>query len=444
MLGLGRTGHLLAAFLPSAKKDKAMMGIVVLSPYSDRRWSREDQEYLNSIVTKLASFLQQGIDITKLEKSLTIAEQNLKSFQNLLEASQAENAGLRDELRRISQKGYEEKDLDLANLQSKHTDALDKIEQLQIENIKLQELLANIQSTELQSREDDVDYQEELQLTLQEMARLQKQLSDSDVQLLELQKEFIAPETMSDEQIEVFTSIVQELRQPMSSIVGYTDLLLGESVGILGALQRKFLDRIKVSTERMDILITDLFQVVTMDSGELEIRPESVDLGIVIDNAIADAKTQFQQRGIVLRVDLPTEMPQLQADRDALQQILIQLLKNAGTASPENGEIFFRTSLYQTEDHQDFVLMQVADQGGGIPKEDLPRVFSRLYRANNPLIQGVGDTGVGLSIVKTLVDAHHGRIWVDTEMGKGSTFSLLLPLSTNDSPLNTLEEELSL
>ena len=80
--------------------------------------------------------------------------------------------------------------------------------------------------------------------------------------------------------------------------------------------------------------------------------------------------------------------------------------------------------------------MQIADQGGGIPKEDLSRVFSRLYRADNPLIQGVGDTGVGLSIVKTLVEAHNGRIWVDTEIGKGSTFSLLIPISNGSGPKN--------
>ena len=73
-----------------------------------------------------------------------------------------------------------------------------------------------------------------------------------------------------------------------------------------------------------------------------------------------------------------------------------------------------------------------ADQGGGIPTHDLPRVFSRLYRADNPLIEGVGDTGVGLSIAKTLVEAHNGRIWVDSESGKGSTFSVLIPLLNGD------------
>jgi two-component system sensor histidine kinase VicK len=104
------------------------------------------------------------------------------------------------------------------------------------------------------------------------------------------------------------------------------------------------------------------------------------------------------------------------------------LLKNAGSASPQEGEIMLRANTQITEDHQEFVLIQVADQGGGIPKEDLPRVFSRLYRADNPLVEGLGDTGVGLSIAKTLVEAHNGRIWVDTETGKGSTFSVLLPL----------------
>lgn len=173
----------------------------------------------------------------------------------------------------------------------------------------------------------------------------------------------------------------------------------------------------------------DLFQIVALDTEGLTLQPEAVDLGTVIDEAIADTRNQFQERRIVVRVDLPDEMPQIIADRDALEQILIQLLKNAGTATPVNGEIFLRASIYQTDDAQDFVLMQVADQGGGIPKEDIPRVFSRLYRADNPLIQGIGDTGVGLSIVKTLVEAHNGRIWVDTELGKGSTFSLLIPLS---------------
>ena len=87
----------------------------------------------------------------------------------------------------------------------------------------------------------------------------------------------------------------------------------------------------------------------------------------------------------------------------------------------------------QAEDGRDFVLIQVTDSGGGIPSEDLARVFTRLYRADNVLIQGVGDTGVGLSIAKTLTEAQKGRIWVESQAGVGSTFSVLLPIARNTS-----------
>lgn len=179
----------------------------------------------------------------------------------------------------------------------------------------------------------------------------------------------------------------------------------------------------------MEGLLDDLIQIATVDGEEMELNPEDVDLGNAIDKAIADTSSQLKEKNITLRVDLPHELPRIHADRDALQQILIHLLKNAGAASPVEGEIYLRASENGEEENQGFLLFQVADQGGGIPEEDLPRVFSRLYRADNPLIEGVGDTGVGLSIVKTLVEAHDGKIWVDTETDVGSTFNLLLPLS---------------
>jgi signal transduction histidine kinase len=270
--------------------------------------------------------------------------------------------------------------------------------------------------------------EEELRLTLEDIARLKFRLSDADHKLLSMQRASSQATDLSDHQIEVFTSIAQEIRQPMSSIIGYTDLLLGESVGILGALQRKFLERVKASTERIQVLLDDLFQIVSLDGDQLELKPETIDLGNIIDDAISSAGPQLRDRSIILRVDLPETMPQLQADRDALGQIFIHLLKNAGNASPQEGEITLRANTYATDDNHEYVLIQVADQGGGIPNQDLPRVFSRLYRADNPLIEGIGDSGVGLSIAKTLVEAHNGRIWVDTEVGQGSTFSVLLPM----------------
>ena len=236
-----------------------------------------------------------------------------------------------------------------------------------------------------------------------------------------------------EEQTEVIASISQELRQPLSSISGYTDLLISESVGILGALQKKFLERVKASTERMHQLIDDLIQVSTLDSGKYLFTVQPIELVEVIDTAIETTSGQFREKEISLRVDILPELPKMHTDKDALQQIVLNLMQNAGAATPVKGEIMLKAQMYEkTED--DVILLSVTDTGGGISKPELPRVFSRLYRADNPLIEGVGDTGVGLSIAKALTEALGGRIWVESEKGAGSTFSVLLPVASPTIP----------
>ncbi len=435
-LDIGSAGHLLASFITNSEGDETLMGIILISPYSDRRWSLEDQNYLDQITTSLKLIFHQSDHLARNQKELETTKQNLKTFQSLLNDTQSEIESLKRELVDNKQQSSEELQMENAALRIKQQEFQDIITSLQHENKQLADRYKLLVDTQETTPSQTTQLEGELKLALTEIAQLKNQLSESENQTYDFQESIRETQQLSDDQIEVFTSVVQDLRQPMSSIIGYTELLLGESVGILGALQRKFLERIKASTERMDTLIDDLFQIVALDTEGLTLQPEAVDLGSVIDEAIMDTRNQLQERRIVVRVDLPDEMPQIVADRDALEQVLIQLLKNAGTATPVNGEIFLRASIYQTDDAQDYVLMQVADQGGGIPKDDIPRVFSRLYRADNPLIQGVGDTGVGLSIVKTLVEAHNGRIWVDTEMGKGSTFSLLIPLSNGNAETN--------
>ena len=130
----------------------------------------------------------------------------------------------------------------------------------------------------------------------------------------------------------------------MSSIIGYTDLLLGESVGILGALQRKFVERIKSSIERISKLIDDMIQVSTLEMGLAELKPEPVDLNDVIDNAMAYTSNQSREKNISINLDLPKVLEPIHADRDALQQILIHLLQNAGAASPVDGTVTLSVS----------------------------------------------------------------------------------------------------
>ena len=163
----------------------------------------------------------------------------------------------------------------------------------------------------------------------------------------------------------------------------------------------------------------------------MELNLEAVDLNTIIDSAMSYTSSQIREKNITLHLDLPKEIQPIHADREALQQILIHLVQNAGAASPSEGTITLKVQT-RSEKDQDYMLLQVTDTGGGIPPEDLPRVFTRLYRAENVLIQGVGDTGVGLSIAKTLTEAQKGRIWVESEAGIGATFSVLLPVAKGE------------
>jgi signal transduction histidine kinase len=281
--------------------------------------------------------------------------------------------------------------------------------------------------------------EQQLRLTLEELSFLQNELAEAKIKIDEYENKASSTPLISEEQVNLIASIAQELRQPLSSIVGYTDLIMGESVGILGALQRKFLERIKFSSDRTISLIEDLIQITSTETDRIITNPQVIDLNIIIDNAVAYTSAQLREKNITMRLDIPESPPKIHIDREALQQILIHLLQNAGAATLIEGTILLRVHI-QTEEDKDFLLIQVVDSGGGIPSKDLPKVFVRRYRAENVLIQGLGDTGVGLSIAKTLAEAQSGRIWVETSLGVGSTISVLLPIVSAKSD----EEQVSI
>jgi len=243
---------------------------------------------------------------------------------------------------------------------------------------------------------------------------------------------------------EFIASLSQELRTPMTSITGYTDLLVGESVGVLGEMQRKFLQRIKANIERMNTMLNDLIGVTAIDAGQLEIRPSIVDITEVIEDTIIGARAQLEENEITLNMNVAEDAPPVEADPESVRQIMSNLLGNAIKSTPAGGAIEISTTIYQengstelgrdgdippSTDATSFLMISIRDSGGGIAEKDLDRVFERFYRAERPLIEGLGETGVGLSIVKSLVEAHGGRVWVDTEIGDGSVFSFLLPIS---------------
>lgn len=275
-------------------------------------------------------------------------------------------------------------------------------------------------------------------------ARLERELHEaktalaaleSRVEALQAQKLSPARSAQQPQDPALILGMVQELRTPLTSIAGYVDLLLAESAGILGEMQRRFLQRVAANVARLLSMMEDLARITALDMGELNLLPEPVDLVSIIEDAITASSNQFREKGLTVHLNLADDLPLVAADRDALGQIIGQLLTNAYLASPPDSEIFISASrqsvpLSNNGSRQlvDSLLVSVEDRGGGIAPEDLERVFARKYKAENPLIQGLGDTGVGMAIAKALVEAHGGKLWLETRAQIGSAFYFALPL----------------
>ncbi len=238
----------------------------------------------------------------------------------------------------------------------------------------------------------------------------------------------------------VVVSLAQELRTPLTSISSYTDLLLRETMGILVSRQRESLQIVQANAERMNVLLEQIVQMAATPARTVTLQNvEMVDLPDVIDSAVSAVMAQLQQRELRIRFDIADGLPPAPANRDALCQVLIHLLNNALAASHARSEVIIGAhadKMRQSDDtgelHEEmFMHLTVRDGGGGIHPEDRARVFDAHYRADQPLIAGLGDRGAGLSVAQMLVTAHGGRVWVDSDMGDGSTFTVLLPLSQN-------------
>ncbi len=307
-----------------------------------------------------------------------------------------------------------------------------------------EEAQAQVQALEAQLAEKAkaVDVLEaQLQSAKESVASLELQLSETHQAV----GAAIDSARQGDSHDEVIASIAQEIRTPMSSIMGYTELLLREQVGIIGSLQRKFLQRVKANTERMGVLLEDLIRITALDTGRMQLESEKVDVVYAVEETVMNVANQYREKGLTLRLTLADGLPSITADRDAVLQIIGHLLTNAALASPVEGEVELmatvqRESLTPAGGEPvttNCLYIAVKDSGPGVAPEDHERVFMRKYRADNPLIEGLGDTGVSLSLAKALIDAHNGRVWLDSVKDQGTTFHVLLPLT----PLKTGNSE---
>jgi len=220
-----------------------------------------------------------------------------------------------------------------------------------------------------------------------------------------------------------FVSIVShELRTPLTSIQGYLDLLLMEAAGPITKQQASFLEIAKGNAERLHELVSDLLDISRIESGKAELDLQVVSLPEIIEQVAAAMRPEFDERGLTLTLDIPRDLPEIFGDPMRIRQVLTNLLGNAYKYTPKGG------ATVRVRQVDNALQVDVEDTGIGIAKEDMDRLFTRFFRAEDRFVRQQQGTGLGLNITKSIVEMHGGHIWVESEPGKGSTFSFTLPL----------------
>lgn len=232
--------------------------------------------------------------------------------------------------------------------------------------------------------------------------------------------------------LERTTELVREMQGPVSAISACTEILLKESIGILGAAQHEVLQRVTVNLGRLTALLGDLMELGQDENDRYVLSYAEIDIVNLLYDTIASLSADIRQKHLALELSVDDGLPKIRADSSYIERALRHLLQNACDVSNEGAPILITAALASTpspanEQLAETIRISVEDRGGGIQAKDLPRVFARKYLHENPKIEGLSDTGVGMTVARAFARAHAGDLWIDSKAGEGSVFHLDLP-----------------
>lgn len=216
------------------------------------------------------------------------------------------------------------------------------------------------------------------------------------------------------------STVSHDLRSPLTAILGYVELL--ERVGPINNTQKEFINRVQTSVHNITNLVDYLLNLGRIEAG-FDTRKEFLDLSKLVEFTIEGMHKVLQAQQQTIVTEIENNLPHIFGSPIQLRQLISNLLSNACKYSPIGSTVKVEMRQEKTQ-----LLLSVIDEGFGIPAIDLPHIFEKFYRAGN-ISTDISGTGLGLAIVKTIVDSHHGRIWVDSVIGKGSIFTVVLPIS---------------
>ena len=223
---------------------------------------------------------------------------------------------------------------------------------------------------------------------------------------------------------EFMATVSHELRTPLTSINMAIDILSQEVLGLVNERQRDMLSTAKDDCERLTKLVRELLDLSRLESGKYEMKRETVNLRTLVEEALKPLRLQFREKGIQVETDISPTTPDVPGDQQQLSWVMTNLVSNALRYTPENGKVIIHSEI-----ENDSVRISVADSGRGIPADAIEMIFDKFVQVKQATDSMPGSVGLGLAIAKEVVEAHGGRIWVESIVGKGSTFHFTIPRS---------------
>ena len=397
-------------------------GIVLLSPYSHREWDEKDQNFLKNLLDSFAPALDRAHQFEVFEEQVSNATRSVQNAEGQLREisrlNQKLTANLNDLEEKLSQEQSRAESLAaLIAAKNYEEDITDPLSDPKFNLSPSHEHQAEMTDNGYQS------IQEDLRLAQDEILRLKSSLAIAQ-QRIQTLEESSSEAAQVSRQARAIANITKEIQLPLSSITGYTEVLLSNSSDSIDASHKKLLERIKASAQRLTSLLEELAQLTGLPDQRSDTQPLS--LLALIEESIALTHQGIRRKKLSLKTSIPEKLPQVLADRQVLRQLIMRLFQKAITASPQNGSIMLSVRYNEVDVPPDTILLEISDSSPGIPPVELSQVFSS---SEHPAESNqVHRSTLPLSTLKRRFEAQGGRIWVDSVLEQGTTFSLLLPI----------------
>nr|MBU1328657.1 GAF domain-containing sensor histidine kinase [Candidatus Omnitrophota bacterium] len=218
------------------------------------------------------------------------------------------------------------------------------------------------------------------------------------------------------------SSVSHELRTPLTSIKGYASILMTGKLGDVLPAQKERLEKIDKHSNSLVHLINNLLDIARIESGKVQMEMKDISIKEMLDSIVDIITPQVKEKNISLKINSKIKFDRIKVDPSQMERVFLNLLSNAVKFTPEKGMV-----IIEIEEKNDAIQFSIEDTGIGIPSQDIPKVFQEFFRADNALDQKIKGSGLGLSLIKKIIEAHKGKIWFDSELGKGSKFTFTLP-----------------